>query len=73
MARVADILAEDVEETDHADKVFAVHSEICSDADLYTAVTDALKARGIIKLAGWKALVALGSKRFQERAVEGRR
>jgi phage recombination protein Bet len=73
VARVADILAEDVEEAEHSDKVFAVHQEICSDADLYTAVTDALKARGVIKLAGWKALVAMGSKRFQERATEGRR
>lgn len=69
VARVTDILAADVEEAEHADMVFAVHQEICSDADLYTAVTDALKARGIVKLAGWKALVQMGSKRFQENAV----
>jgi hypothetical protein len=28
-----------------------------------------LKARGIVKLAGWKSLVAQGSKQFQERNV----
>ena len=68
-ARIADILAEDVEETEHADKVFAVHQEICGDDALYTGVTDALKARGIIKLAGWRQLVVQGSKQYQERAV----
>jgi hypothetical protein len=73
VARVTDILAADVEETEHADMVFAVHQEICSDAEVYPALQDALKARGIIKAAGWKALVAMGSKRFQERAVEGLR
>jgi phage recombination protein Bet len=69
VSRVTDILATDVEETEHADMVFAVHQEVCSDAELYTALTDALKARGIVKLAGWKALVAQGSKQFQERNV----
>jgi phage recombination protein Bet len=73
VARVTDILAADVEETEHADMVFAVHQEVCSDADLYTALQDALKARGIIKPAGWKALVAMGSKQYQERNLEGRR
>jgi hypothetical protein len=73
VGRVADVLAEDVEEVEHADKVFAIHQEVCDDADLYVALQDALKARGIIKPAAWKAWVAMGSKRFQEQAVEGRR
>ena len=32
-------------------------------------VDDQPDIRGIVKLAGWKSLVALGSKRFQEQAV----
>lgn len=66
VARVTDILAEDLDEDGHADKIFAVHLELNKDGgDLYTAVTDALKARGVIKLAGWKQYVASGSKRYQ--------
>ena len=73
VGQVTDILAQDVEEEIHADLIFTVHQQVCSNADLYTALQDALKSRGIVKAAAWKALVALGSKRFQERAVEGRR
>jgi hypothetical protein len=69
VSRVTDILAQDVEETVHADQVFAVHQEIHADAPVYTALMDALKARGIVKPSAWKALVAMGSKAFQERAV----
>jgi len=69
VARVADILAQDVEESVHADQVFAIHQEVCTDASVYTALRDALKSRGIIKPAGWNALVAMGSKSFQERQV----
>lgn len=73
VGRITDILAQDIDEDAQADQVFAVHQEVCTDADLYTALLDALKARGVIKTAGWKALVAAGSKRFQERGIEGRR
>ena len=73
VGRVTDILASDVEEEQHADLIFAVHMEVCSDDSVYTALQDALKARGVIKPAAWKTLVALGSKRFQAAAVEGRR
>ena len=69
VAEVTDILASDVEETQHADMIFAVHQKMCGDESVYTAVTDALKARGIIKLAGWKQFVATGSKQFQARNV----
>jgi phage recombination protein Bet len=69
VARVTDILAADVEEDEHADMIFAVHQEVCSDASVYTALTDALKTRGVLKLAGWKQYVANGSKRFQARNV----
>jgi phage recombination protein Bet len=69
VAKVADILAMDVEEDVHADKLFEVHMSLCADDALYTAVQDALKARGIIKAAAWKAFIAQGSKRFQETNV----
>lgn len=71
VARVADILAADVEETEHAKMIFALHQEICSDAALYTALYDALKARKICTKAAFSALVAMGSKLFQERTVDG--
>jgi phage recombination protein Bet len=67
VGRITDILASDVEEEAHADLIFLVHQEVCSDDSVYTALLDALKARGVIKTAGWKQLVALGSKRYQER------
>jgi phage recombination protein Bet len=67
VAEVADILAQDVEETQHADLIFGVHQRVCSDDSVYTALMDAVKARGIIKPAAWKAFVAMGSKQFQER------
>jgi phage recombination protein Bet len=73
VAVVTDILAQDIEEAEQADQVFMVHHQVCTDDSLYTALLDALKARGVIKAAAWKALVAMGSKRYQERAVEGRR
>ena len=73
VARVTDILAQDVEEAEHADMIFEVHQKIYADASVYSALQDALKARGIIKPAAWKALVAMGSAQFQKRAVEGRR
>ena len=73
VGQVTDILAMDVEEAQHADQIFTVHQQVCTDAALYTALQDALKTRGIIKSAGWKALVAQGSKQFQERNLEGRR
>lgn len=69
VAQVADVLAQDIEETAHADAIFEIHRSLCADDSLYTAVQDALKARGIIKPAGWKAFVAQGSKQFQARNV----
>jgi len=71
VARVADILAMDVEETEHAKLIFALHQEICSDAAVYSALFDALKARKICTAAAFRALVAMGSKLFQERTVDG--
>ncbi len=69
VAQVTDMLAQDVEETYHADMIFSVHQQVCGDDSLYTALMDALKARGIIKPAGWKQFVAMGSKQFQARNV----
>ncbi len=73
VAQVADILAQDVEESVHADQIFTIHQRVCGDDSLYTGLLDAIKARGILTSSQWKATVALGSKRFQERAIEGRR
>ena len=73
VGRVTDVLAQDVEEAEHADGIFAIHQELYGDDSTYTGLQDALKARGIVKPAAWKTLVALGSKRFQERQIEGRR
>lgn len=70
VAEVTDILAQDVEETQHADLIFAVHQRVCTDDSVYTALLDALKARGVIKPAAWKAFVTMGSKQFQSRDVE---
>jgi phage recombination protein Bet len=70
VARVADILAADVEEVEHADMIFALHQEICSDDSIYTALLDALKARKIITAKGFKEFVTMGSKRFQELNAE---
>jgi phage recombination protein Bet len=66
VGRITDTLAQDVEEEIHADGIFAIHLELNEDASLYVAVQDALKARKIIAKKGWDALVALGSKRWQE-------
>lgn len=75
VAEVADILADDGGDDGeiHADKIFAIHQRICTDDALYTAVVDGLAKRKILSKANWRDTVALGSKRFQERNVEGRK
>lgn len=73
VSRVQDTLDADVEEGEQADMIFAIHQEVCTDADVYTALKDALTARKVITGKAWRDTVALGSKRFQEKAVEGRR
>lgn len=73
VSRVVDALNADVEEGEQADMIFAIHQEVCTDADTYTALKDALTARKVITGKAWRDTVALGSKRFQERATEGRR
>jgi phage recombination protein Bet len=70
VAEAADILAQDVEEEVHADGIFSIHQRIYNDAETYNGLRTALKVRGVIKPAGWNALVAQGSKQFQERAVK---
>lgn len=75
VSQVADILAEDGGDDGeiHADRIFAIHQQVCTDAEVYTALRDALKARKIITPTNWNKTVEFGSKRFQERAAEGRR
>ena len=74
VSRIADILEGDGGDDGeiHADHVFAIHQELNEDASLYTAVRDALKARGVMTKKAWDATVALGSKRFQASRSEGR-
>ena len=75
VAEVADILADDGGDDGeiHADKIFAIHQRICTNAEVYTALRDALKARKVIGPSNWDKTVAFGSKRFQERNAEGRK
>jgi phage recombination protein Bet len=67
VSEVTDVLAQDVEETVHADGIFAIHQKVYNEAETYNALMEALKARGIVKAAGWKALVTQGSKQYQDR------
>lgn len=75
VGEVADILADDGGHDGeiHADKIFAIHQRICTDAEIYTGLVDALKARKIITKSNWDKTVAFGSKRFQERNAEAAR
>ena len=69
VSQVTDILAQDLDENGHADAIFSVHLQVCGDESVYTALRDALKARGIIKPAAWNQFVTMGSKQFQARNV----
>jgi len=69
VGRIADTLAQDVEEEIHADGVFAIHQELNEDVDLYSDVLTALAARKVCTKKGWDTLKQIGSKQFQERAV----
>jgi phage recombination protein Bet len=69
VGRIADTLAQDVEEEIHADGVFSIHVELNEDEALYTAVRDAISARKIITKKGWDTLVRLGSQRYQTARV----
>jgi phage recombination protein Bet len=71
VGEIADIIADDGGHDGeiHADKYFAVHLRICTDAPLYSAVQESLKKRKILTASQIKALTAFGSKRFQERNV----
>ena len=71
VGQVADVLAEDVEETEHAKSIFAIHQKVYNDASVYPALYDALAKRKIISKKGWDALVAMGSKAWQERDLNG--
>lgn len=69
VSRVADILAADVDELEHAKGIFAVHQEVYKDESLYTALYDALAARNVISKKGWNTLKEMGSKEYQSREV----
>lgn len=69
VAQITDILAQDVEEQKHANQVFAIHLQICTDASLYTEVQNVLKKRKILSAAGLKALIEMGSKAYQSREI----
>lgn len=72
---VADILAGEGGDDGelHADEIFKLHQQLCTEHELYSGVRDALKARGVMKPTYWDKTVALGSKRFQEKNVGGRK
>lgn len=69
---IADILAQEGGDDGelHADAIFDIHLQICTDDALYGDVQDLLKARGILTAKQLKDTVAFGSKRFQERRAE---
>jgi phage recombination protein Bet len=75
VAEVRDVLEQDVEETLHADMLFAIHQRVCADDTLYPAIKKALVAHKVIKSgAVWNNWIALGSKQFQARnAAEARK
>lgn len=72
VSRVAEILDEDGGDDGeiHADRIFAIHQEICNDTETYTSVRKALQTLKIITPTNWDRTVAAGSKRFQANNVE---
>jgi hypothetical protein len=67
--------AQDIKDADYTDEqideaIFHLHEELNSlhDAELYTAVAEALSKRGIITKANWKLAVTAHKKRMKDAA-----
>lgn len=69
VGQIADILAQDIEEEEHAKQIVAVHMELNADQDLYIAVADELAAKKILSKAALRDLVTLGKTKQQGRAA----
>jgi hypothetical protein len=58
LTRAADIKAGEFTDEQIDAAIFAMHEELRSNAELYTAVADALAAKGIISKGAWKTAIA---------------
>lgn len=65
---IADILAMDIDESEHAIKILAIHNELNTDGDLYIAVADELAAKKVLSKAQLREIVTRGKVEQQKRA-----